>query len=64
MKTIHLPDTDVSDRLLAIKIMLDIAHAAARRITDAAELFAHQQRQRIERCQSLEERINALEVKP
>jgi hypothetical protein len=64
MKTIDLPGTDVSDRLLAIKIMLDIAYAAARRITDQAELFAYQQRQRIQRCQDLEERIDTLEVQP
>jgi hypothetical protein len=64
MQTVHLPDTDLSDRLLAIKIMLDVAYAAARRITDQAELFAYQQRQRIQRCQTLEERINALEVQP
>jgi hypothetical protein len=64
MQTIHLPDTDLSDQLLAIKIMLDVSHAAARRITDAAELYAYQQRQRLQRCATLEERIKALEVQP
>ena len=66
MQTIHLPDThtdiDTSDRLMAVRIMLEMAHASIRRMADGAEVYAEQQRKRAERCQQLTERLRALEA--
>jgi hypothetical protein len=61
MQTIHLPDTHTTDQLMAIRIMLEVAHASVRRMADVAALYAHQQRQRAERCQQLTERLRTLE---
>jgi hypothetical protein len=64
MRTIHLPETDTSDRLMAIRIMLEVAHASVRRMAEGAEVYAHQQRKRAERCEQLAERLRAMEVLP
>jgi hypothetical protein len=64
MQTIYLPETDISDRLMAARIMLEVAHASVRRMAEVAEVYAHQQRKRAERCEELTERLRALEVLP
>jgi hypothetical protein len=59
MQTIHLPDTHTIDQLMAIRIMLEVAHASVRRMADVAEVYAHQQHKRAERCEQLTERLHA-----
>jgi hypothetical protein len=62
--TVHLPETTPSEQLLAVRIMLDVAHAACQRIATGAEEFADQQRSRATRCDELSERLRNLEVLP
>jgi hypothetical protein len=64
MHNAQLTTPTTTEELLALQIMLDVAHAATNRIAAAAEQFARQQRERADRCHLLAQRLATLEVRP